>query len=74
MSYNPKDVLEILDPAKLKLPTPHLNSKFIFAKEQRYFVYQNNFNHFANHFRNTYQHGGISMDEMIIPFIAMRPR
>ncbi len=74
MSYNPKDVLEILDPAKLKLPTPHLNSKFIFAKEQGYFVYQNNFNHFANHFRNTYQHGGISMDEMIIPFIAMRPR
>mgnify|MGYP003323324916 FL=1 len=74
MSYKSKDVFEIKNPSKLKLPTPHLNSKYIFAKEQGYFVYQNNFNHFANHFRNTFQHGGISMEEMIIPFVVMRPR
>ena len=52
---------------ELQLPATHLNSRFIFAKEQQYFVYQNNFNHYANRFRNTFQHGGISMEEMIIP-------
>ena len=74
ISYNKKEVLEIIDPTELKLPSPQINSKFIFAKEQEYFVYQNNFNHFANHYRNTYQHGGISMEEMIIPFVTMSPR
>jgi hypothetical protein len=74
MSFKSKEVLEIKEPNKLKLPSANLNSKYIFAKEQGYFVYQNNFNHFANHFRNTFQHGGISMEEMIIPFIVMHPR
>ena len=74
MSFKGKEVMEIKEPSKLKLPSANLNSKYIFAKEQCYFVYQNNFNHFANHFRNTFQHGGISMEEMIIPFIVMHPR
>ncbi len=74
LSYNTKQVIEVNDPKSIKLPAPHLNSKFIFAKEQQYFVYQNNFNHYANHFRNTFQHGGISMEEMIIPCVVMRPR
>ena len=74
MSFKSKEVLEIKEPSKLKLPSANLNSKYIFAKEQGYFVYQNNFNHFANHFRNTFQHGGISMQEMIIPFVVMHPR
>ena len=74
LSYPVKSVMEVNDPKELQLPAPHLNSKFIFAKEQQYFVYQNNFNHYANHFRNTFQHGGISMEEMIIPFVVMSPR
>ncbi len=74
LSYNAKSVMEINDPKAIQLPAPHLNSKFIFAKEHQYFVYQNNFNHYANHFRNTFQHGGISMEEMIVPFVVMRPR
>ena len=74
LSYPSKSVMEINNPKELKLPATHLNSRFIFAKEQQYFVYQNNFNHYANHFRNTFQHGGISMEEMIIPFVVMRPR
>ena len=60
LSYPPKSVMEINNPKDLQLPATNLNSKFIFAKEQQYFVYQNNFNHYANHFRNTFQHGGIS--------------
>ena len=74
LSYPSKSVMEINNPKELQLPATHLNSRFIFAKEQQYFVYQNNFNHYANHFRNTFQHGGISMEEMIIPFVVMRPR
>ena len=74
LSCNNKGVFEIKNPSKLKLPATNLNSKFLFAKEQGYFIYQNNFNHFANHFRNTFQHGGISMEEMIVPFVLMRPR
>ena len=74
ISLKSGEVLEINEPKKLKLPSAHLNSKYIFAKEQGYFVYKNNFNQFANHFRNTFQHGGISMEEMIIPFVVMRPR
>ena len=69
LSYPSKSVMEINNPKELQLPATHLNSKFIFAKEQQYFVYQNNFNHYANHFRNTFQHGGISMEEMIIPLL-----
>ncbi|MEK9603009.1 MAG: PglZ domain-containing protein [Flavobacteriaceae bacterium] len=74
LSHNNKSVMEVSDPKKIQLPANHINSKFIFAKEHQYFVYQNNFNHYANHFRNTFQHGGISMEEMIIPFVVMRPR
>ena len=74
LSYPTKSVMEVNDPKTIQLPASNLNSKFIFAREQQYFVYQNNFNHFANFFRNTFQHGGISMEEMIIPFVVMRPR
>ena len=74
LSYPPKSVMEVNDPKVLQLPSSHINSKFIFAREQQYFVYQNNFSYYANHFRNTFQHGGISMEEMIIPFVVMRPR
>ena len=65
--------MEVNDPKLLRLPSSQINSKFIFAKEQKFFVYQNNFNHYDNHYRNTFQHGGISMEEMIIPFVVMRP-
>jgi hypothetical protein len=74
LSYPAKSVMEFNDPKRIQLPASHLNSKFIFAREEQYFVYQNNFNQYVNHFRNTFQHGGISMEEMIIPFVVMRPR
>jgi hypothetical protein len=66
--------MEVTSPEEIKLPAPNLNSKFIFARGQQYFVYQNHFNHYANYYRNSFQHGGISMEEMIIPFVVMRPR
>ena len=72
LTYNKKDVYTCQDPKKLELPTYHINSPFIFAKANRYFVYKNNYNHFVQHFKNTYQHGGISMEEMILPFVVLR--
>jgi hypothetical protein len=72
MQYNPKDVLEINNPHQGKLPKQHISSRFIFAKNDNYFVYANNFNHFANYYRNTFQHGGLSLEEMIIPIITLQ--
>lgn len=71
LNYNPKDVLETRNPHELCLPRPHVSSTFIFAKEDKYFVYPNNYNYHVNLFRNTFQHGGISLEEMIIPIIRM---
>ena len=74
ISHNSKDVIEFANPKEFMLPVEHLNGKFIFAKGGQYFIFQNDFNHFATHFRNTFQHGGISMEEMIVPFVVMTPR
>lgn len=74
LTYDDKAVLVSHNPKDFKLPSLSLNSTFIFAKEQNYFVYKNNYNHFVNLFRNTFQHGGVSMQEMIIPFVVLRPR
>ena len=74
LTFKSKEVLDCENPSALKLPSISLNGRYIFAKEDYYFVYKNNYNHFANLFRNTYQHGGISLEEMIVPFIALSPR
>ena len=74
ISQKSKDVTEFLNPKEYMLPAEHLNGKFVFAKGSQYFIFQNNFNHFAAHFKNTFQHGGISMEEMIVPFVLMTPR
>jgi hypothetical protein len=46
----------------------------VFAREADFFVYPNNYNHFVNHYGDTFQHGGISMEEMLIPFIELQPK
>ena len=71
LDYVKKEVFEIRNPADAFLPKQHVSSAFIFAKEDRFFAYPNNFNYYANYYRNTFQHGGVSMEEMIIPFITL---
>jgi YesN/AraC family two-component response regulator len=71
LNYEPKEVLAFRDPKEAGLPVPTVNSSFIFAKEDGYLCYPNNYNHYANYYRNTFQHGGISMEEMIVPVIKM---
>ena len=74
LKFNPKDVLEIKKPEEVGLPSPNISSSYIFAKEDRYFLYPNNYNYYLNYFRNTFQHGGISMEEMICPFVELSSR
>ena len=51
-----------------------MNSSFIFAKEDLFLAYQNNYNHYVKYYKNTYQHGGISLEEMIIPCAIYEPK
>lgn len=74
LQYDRKDVLEVRDPEKAGLPKPNVSSTFIFAKEDKFFLYPNNYNHFHNYYKNTFQHGGISLEEMICPIIRLKSR
>lgn len=74
LTYEAKQVMVAKDPEKIGLPRLSLNHQFVFAKEDVYFVYPQNFNHYAKLFENSFQHGGISLEEMIIPFVALTPR
>ena len=71
LNFDPKDVLAFKDPRQAGLPVPNINSSFIFAKEDEFLCYPNNYNHFVNYYKNTFQHGGVSMEEMIVPIIKM---
>lgn len=70
LKYENKDVLAIDRPEDYFLPSSTLSSKYIFAKENYFLAYPKNYNHFVNYYKDTYQHGGVSMEEMMIPFIT----
>ena len=74
LQYERRDVLEIRDPKSAGLPRPNISSTFIFAKEDYFFLYPNNYNHFHNYYKNTFQHGGISLEEMICPIVRLRSK
>ena len=71
LNFEPRDVLAFKDPREAGLPVPNVNSSFIFAKGDLFLCYPNNYNHYVNYYRNTFQHGGISLEEMIVPVIRM---
>jgi len=74
LQYDRKDVLDFRDPSKAFLPKPNVSSTFIFAKEDKFFLYPNRYNHFNNYYKNTFQHGGISLEEIICPVIRLRSK
>jgi CheY-like chemotaxis protein len=74
LNYEPKEVLAFRDPKEAGLPVPTINSSFIFAKEDGFLCYPNNYNHYVNYYRNTFQHGGVSLEEMIVPVIKMQSK
>ncbi|WP_322969639.1 bifunctional response regulator/alkaline phosphatase family protein [Faecalibacter sp. LW9] len=74
LQYDPKDVFAIDQPEKFFLPKVNVTSKYIFAKENLFLTYPKNYNHFVNYYKDTYQHGGISLEEMIIPLVVLTPK
>lgn len=74
LDYNAKDVFEVKDPAKVFLPRRHITSPYIFCHENDFFAYPNNYNQYVQYYMNTFQHGGISMEEIMIPYITLRPK
>lgn len=74
LGFNEKEVYAAKAPGKIHLPAPNLSTAYIFATGNDFFAYPNNFNYYANYYRNTFQHGGISMEEMLIPLITMRSK
>ena len=72
LSYDDKDLFVIKEPQKAFLPSPNLSTSYVFATGDRFFAYPNNYNYYVTYYRNTFQHGGISMEEMMIPFITLK--
>ncbi len=71
LDYMKKEVFEVKNPADIFLPRQHVSTTFVFAKEDKFFAYPNNYNYYVSYYRNTFQHGGISLEEMIIPFMTL---
>lgn len=74
LAYNPKDVYEIGDPHRFGLPAPNISTKYIFALNDQFFAYPNNYNYYVSYYKDTFQHGGISMEEMMVPLITLEPK
>ncbi len=71
LQYEEKDVLAFRDPREAGLPRPNVSSTYIFAKEDVFLCYPNNYNYYVNYYRNTFQHGGISLEEMLVPVVRL---
>lgn len=74
LNYNPKQVYEIHNPKKYGLPAPNLSSVFIFATNEDFFSYPNNYNYYVQYYTGTFQHGGISLQEMLVPLVTLDPK
>jgi len=74
LQYENRDVFDITNPKQAGLPQPNVNSKYIFAKGDVFLCYPNNYNHFVNYYKNTFQHGGVSLEEVIVPIVRMSSR
>lgn len=74
LSYNEKEVFEIRNPEKFGLPSPNMSSAYVFATKNDFFAYPNNFNYYVSYYKDTVQHGGISLEEMLVPIATLEPK
>lgn len=72
LTYTQKEVFEIKDPHRAGLPSPNLSTAYIFALQDSFFAYPNNYNYYVQYYKDTFQHGGISMEEMLIPLVTLQ--
>ena len=74
LAYNSKQVYEIKTPERYGLPCPNVSTTYIFAGPDDFFAYPNNYKHYVQYYSGTFQHGGISMEEMLVPLIKLNPK
>ncbi len=74
LAYQSKEVFTIKEPQRAQLPAPNLSTSYVFATGDSFFAYPNNYNYYVQYYKDTFQHGGISMEEMLIPLITLTPR
>ncbi len=74
LNYNPKNVIVARNPARFCLPKINVTTSYVFATEDYFFAYPNNYNHYVKYYKDTFQHGGVSLEEMIIPFVFLLPK
>ena len=74
LNYNSKEVFTIKEPHKAQLPSPNISTSYVFATGNSFFAYPNNYNYYVSYYKDTFQHGGISMEEMLVPLVTMRRR
>jgi hypothetical protein len=71
LNFDEKGVFFTRKPERFFLPKKNMSSSYVFASEDQYLVYPNNYNQYANLYKDTFQHGGISLEEMIVPVIEL---
>ena len=74
LNYNAKELFVIKDPLKAQLPAPNISTSYVFATGDSFFAYPNNYNYYVSYYKDTFQHGGISMEEMIVPLVTLVPK
>lgn len=74
LKYNDREVFEVKDPESIYLPRPNVSTAYVFTRSADFFAYPNNYNHYVNYYRNTFQHGGISLQEMLVPVAYLKVR
>lgn len=74
LNYSEKEVIVSSNPEDIMLPKETMSAQFIFSKENDFFAYPNNYNHYVKYYKDTFQHGGVSLEEVIIPWIELSPK
>ncbi|MDI9539793.1 MAG: PglZ domain-containing protein [Bacteroidota bacterium] len=74
LAYDDKSIYEVKKPEQIFLPRPNVSTTYIFATGNTFFAYPNNYNYYVNYYKDTFQHGGISMEEMMVPFVVLEPK